>query len=81
MPVYCQNCGRELNDPGGDLNQYTCSHCGSNRLVRVPKKSEGGAIVGAGIGAAVGAGIGGPVGAIIGAGLGYFIGKKAVEQE
>ena len=78
MPVYCQKCGKESRDPGGDLSPYHCGHCNEGPLARVPKaRVEGGKIVGAGIGAAFGAGVGGPVGAIIGAALGFLLGREA----
>jgi hypothetical protein len=78
MPVFCQNCGKENKDPGGNLQGYHCGFCGKGPLKRVPKEHvEGGGIIGAGIGAALGAGVGGPVGAIIGALFGYFLGEEA----
>lgn len=78
MAVFCQNCGKELKDPGGDLKNYNCGNCGKGPLARLPKgRVEGGEVVGAAIGAAIGAGVGGPIGAVIGALLGYKIGLNA----
>jgi len=78
MAVYCQNCGKEVNDPGGDLKHYRCGHCKVGNLARVPKgRVESGGTIGAGIGAAIGAGVGGPVGAVVGALVGFFLGQEA----
>jgi len=81
MPVYCQNCGKENYDPGGDLSSLRCGYCNKGPLARVPKESiEGGEVIGAGIGAAIGAGLGGPVGAVIGALTGYFLGREGAKR-
>jgi len=81
MAVICKHCGKENNDPGGELSQFHCGHCGHGPLVRITQEEQkAGKVVGAGVGAAIGAGLGGPIGAVLGALIGFALGQKADED-
>jgi len=78
MPLYCQNCGAENNDPGGDPAFLHCGNCGKGPLIRETRTgSNAGGVIGAGIGAAIGAGVAGPAGAVVGALIGFLFGNSA----
>jgi len=71
MAVYCQNCGNQLQDPGGSLVGRHCSICHSTQLVRTggeapPPEAFGGALVGALLGAAAFGGGGALLGGLVG---------------
>ena len=75
MTVYCRNCGKQNDDPGGNLDGYSCGNCGHRALYR-KEDDKAGTVMMSGVSAAIGAGLGGPIGAIIGAAIGYYIGSE-----
>ena len=73
--VICQWNRHVIRDPGGSLEQYRCSQCGSP-LLRVEGNRSGATgarVLGGGVGGAIGAAFGGPLGAAVGAVIGTVL--------